>query len=58
MTTTVLGGQLVKCDCCGMKTMAVEYGDRIVIKVHGHVVTIPKQTDLYSVDKATEVIPR
>lgn len=30
------------CSCCGSKKMAIEYPDRIVMKVGGHVLILPK----------------
>ncbi len=30
------------CSCCGTKTMAIEYPDRIVVKAGAHFLIIPK----------------
>lgn len=35
-------GVKVPCSCCGIKTMAMEYPDRFVVKTHGHVLVIQK----------------
>ena len=35
-------GVPLMCSCCGRKKMAVEYSDRIVLKVSGHVLIITK----------------